>query len=153
MNELPYSTQYFEANTQFVGSSVEGLVQKLLSSDEFHAALARVASLGINYGVERGLRMRRTDVEFEAAIQKVSNFDASAKAYFEKALVDFPTMPFPFVSKIDAASKSTFFMCPRYCWINSFIRLPQFLLLPPVLMKLQNKCLIDHASEGLAANI
>ncbi|GKG36603.1 hypothetical protein Tco_0444281, partial [Tanacetum coccineum] len=40
----------------FIGSGVEGLVRKLLSSDEFHAALAHVASLGINYGVERGLR-------------------------------------------------------------------------------------------------
>ncbi|GJR28292.1 hypothetical protein Tco_1104524 [Tanacetum coccineum] len=48
---------------------------------------------------------------------------------------------------------STFFMWPRYCWINSFIRLPQFLLLPPVLMKLQNKCLIDHASEGMTASV
>ncbi|GJR01691.1 hypothetical protein Tco_0524675 [Tanacetum coccineum] len=31
--------------TQFIGSGVEGLVQRLLSSDEFHAALAHVASL------------------------------------------------------------------------------------------------------------
>nr|GEZ91077.1 hypothetical protein [Tanacetum cinerariifolium] len=46
------------------------LAQKLFSSDEFHAALARVASFGINYGVERGLHMGRSDVEFEAAVQK-----------------------------------------------------------------------------------
>ncbi|GJY85002.1 hypothetical protein Tco_0499028 [Tanacetum coccineum] len=61
-----------EEVTQFVSSGVESLVRKLLSSDEFHAALDRVASLGINYGVERGLRMGHTDVEFEAAVQKVS---------------------------------------------------------------------------------
>ncbi|GJY61842.1 hypothetical protein Tco_0462499 [Tanacetum coccineum] len=42
---------------------------KLLSSDEFHAALARVASLGLNYCVDRGLCMGRTDIEFEAAFQ------------------------------------------------------------------------------------
>ncbi|GJZ89141.1 hypothetical protein Tco_0660923, partial [Tanacetum coccineum] len=36
-----------EEVTQFVGFGVESLVRKLLSSDEFHAALARVASLGI----------------------------------------------------------------------------------------------------------
>ncbi|GKC56654.1 hypothetical protein Tco_1084252 [Tanacetum coccineum] len=96
-----------EEVTQFVGSGVESLVRKLLSSDEFHAALARVASLGINYGVERGLRMGRTDVEFEAAVQKVSNFHAGAKADFDKALVDFPTTPFPFLSKIAAASGGT----------------------------------------------
>ncbi|GKD04083.1 hypothetical protein Tco_1179057 [Tanacetum coccineum] len=101
--------------------------EKLLSSDEFHVALARVASLGINYGVEKGLRMGHTNVEFEAAIQKVSNFHVGAKADFDKALVDFPTTPFPFLNKIVAASR--------------------------VLMKLRNKCLLDHASDGLAASI
>ncbi|GKB19146.1 hypothetical protein Tco_0853069, partial [Tanacetum coccineum] len=96
-----------EEVTQFIGSGVGSLVRKLLSSDEFHAALARVASLGINYSVERGLRMGRTDVEFEAAVQKVSNFHVGAKADFHKALVDFPTTPFPFLNKIDAASGGT----------------------------------------------
>ncbi|GKE09668.1 hypothetical protein Tco_1413219, partial [Tanacetum coccineum] len=81
------------------------LVRKLLSSDEFYAALARVASLGINYRVERGLRMGRTDVEFEAAVQKVSNFHVGAKADFHKPLDDFPTTPFPFLSKISATSE------------------------------------------------
>nr|GEU92171.1 hypothetical protein [Tanacetum cinerariifolium] len=57
-----------EEVTQFVGSGMESLVQKLLSSDKFHAALACVASLGINYGVEREKRMGRIDVEFEAAV-------------------------------------------------------------------------------------
>ncbi|GJR86176.1 hypothetical protein Tco_0210187, partial [Tanacetum coccineum] len=52
-----------EEVTQFVGSGVEGVVRKLLSSDEFHVALARVASLGINYGIERGLRIGHTDVD------------------------------------------------------------------------------------------
>ncbi|GJS86689.1 hypothetical protein Tco_0769325 [Tanacetum coccineum] len=96
-----------EEVTQFVGSGVESLVRKLLSSDKFHAPLARVASLGINYGVERGLRMGRTDVEFEAAVQKVSNFHEGAKADFDKALIDFPTTHFPFLSKIAAASGGT----------------------------------------------
>ncbi|GJY87313.1 hypothetical protein Tco_0501941, partial [Tanacetum coccineum] len=96
-----------EEVTQFVGSGMESLVRKLLSSDEFHAALAHVASLSINYGVERGLRIGRTDVEFEAAVQKVSNFHEGAKADFDKAVVDFPTTPFPFLSKIVAASGGT----------------------------------------------
>ncbi|GJT56657.1 hypothetical protein Tco_0991711 [Tanacetum coccineum] len=93
--------------TQFVGSGVDSLVRKLLSSDEFHDALARVASLGINYGVEKGLRMGRTDVEFEAVAHKVSNFHVGTKAVFDKALIDFPTTPFPFLSKIIAASEGT----------------------------------------------
>ncbi|GJV56739.1 hypothetical protein Tco_1457744 [Tanacetum coccineum] len=59
-----------EEATQFVSSGVKSLVQKLLSSDEFHAALACVASLGINYGVERGLLMKRINVMFEAAARK-----------------------------------------------------------------------------------
>ncbi|GJY04923.1 hypothetical protein Tco_0370863 [Tanacetum coccineum] len=66
-----------EEVTQFVGSGVEGVVRKLLSSDEFHAALARVAYLGI------------------------------ITADFDKALVDFPATPFPFLSKIVAASGGT----------------------------------------------
>ncbi|GKF47359.1 hypothetical protein Tco_0137161, partial [Tanacetum coccineum] len=81
-------------------------VRKLLSSDEFYVAFARVVSLGINYGVEKGLLMGRTNVEFEVAVQKVSNFHVGAKADFDKALVDFPTTPF-FLSKITAASGGT----------------------------------------------
>ncbi|GKB14827.1 hypothetical protein Tco_0848750 [Tanacetum coccineum] len=96
-----------EEVTQFVGSGVDSLVRKLLSSDEFHDAFAHVASLGINYGVEKGLRMGRTDVEFEAVAHKVSNFHVGAKADFDKALIDFPTTPFPFLSKIIAASEGT----------------------------------------------
>nr|GEX75275.1 hypothetical protein [Tanacetum cinerariifolium] len=61
-----------EEVNEFVGSGVEGVVQKLLSSDEFHAALARVVSLG---------------------------------ADFNKALVNLPTTPFPFLNKIVAASR------------------------------------------------
>ncbi|GJR25556.1 hypothetical protein Tco_1101788 [Tanacetum coccineum] len=58
---------------------------------------------------EEGLRMRRTDVEFEAAVHKFFNFHAGAKADFNKALVDFPTTPFSFLSKIVAASGGTLF--------------------------------------------
>ncbi|GKE14418.1 hypothetical protein Tco_1421995, partial [Tanacetum coccineum] len=93
--------------TWFVGSGVESLVRKLLSSDEFHAAHAYVASLGINYGIERGLHMGRTDAEFEVASQKVSNFHVGAKANFDKAFVDFPSTSFPFLGKIIAAAGGT----------------------------------------------
>nr|GEU39291.1 putative reverse transcriptase domain-containing protein [Tanacetum cinerariifolium] len=96
-----------EEVSQFLGSGVKGIIRKLLSSDEFHAALARVAFLGINYCIGMGLRMGRTDVEFEAAVQKVSNFYAGAKADSNKALVDFSTTPFPFLNKIVAASGGT----------------------------------------------
>nr|GEV11085.1 hypothetical protein [Tanacetum cinerariifolium] len=49
--------------------------------------------------------MGRTDVEFEAPVQKVSNYRVGSKADFNKALDDFPTTHFPFLSKIAAASK------------------------------------------------
>nr|GEX75237.1 hypothetical protein [Tanacetum cinerariifolium] len=90
--------------TQFISFGVEGLIRRLLSSDEFNAALAHVASLGINYGVERGLRMGRTDADFEVAAQKVSNFHIGVEADFNKAPVAFPTTSFPFLGKVDAAA-------------------------------------------------
>ncbi|GJT25583.1 hypothetical protein Tco_0895520 [Tanacetum coccineum] len=40
---------------QFIGSGVEGLVRRLLSSDEFHAAVARFASLGANVDFDKAL--------------------------------------------------------------------------------------------------
>ncbi|GJW68752.1 retrovirus-related pol polyprotein from transposon TNT 1-94 [Tanacetum coccineum] len=64
----------------FIGSGVEGLVRKLLSSDEFHAALTHVTSLGI-----------------------------SAKADFDKALVGFPTTLFPFLGKVVTEAGGTLF--------------------------------------------
>nr|GEV90454.1 hypothetical protein [Tanacetum cinerariifolium] len=91
---------------EFVGSGVGGVVRNLLSSDEFHAALARVLSLDVNYGVERELRIGHTNVEFEAVVQQVFNFHAGAKADFDKALVNFPTTPFPFLNMIVAASRA-----------------------------------------------
>ncbi|GJY79044.1 hypothetical protein Tco_0484845 [Tanacetum coccineum] len=88
-------------------SKSQSLVRRLLSSDEFHVALSHVESLGINYGIERGLRMGRTNTDFEMAVQKVSNFQVAAKADFDKSLVDFPTTPFPFLGKVVAAAGGT----------------------------------------------
>nr|GEX17757.1 hypothetical protein [Tanacetum cinerariifolium] len=53
---------------RFVGSGVDGLVRKLLSSDQFNATLARILYLGITSGVEMGLCMGRADAEFEEAL-------------------------------------------------------------------------------------
>ncbi|GJY35688.1 putative reverse transcriptase domain-containing protein [Tanacetum coccineum] len=78
--------------TRFVGSGVEFLVRRLLSSDEFHDTLAHFVSLGIASSVEKGLRMMRTDAEFEAAAQNISNFLIGAEAEFNKALDAFPSI-------------------------------------------------------------
>ncbi|GJT27436.1 hypothetical protein Tco_0907711 [Tanacetum coccineum] len=85
-------------------------LERLLSSDELHAALARVASLGANVD-------------------------------FDKALVDFPTTPFPFLGKVAAVAGGT------------LSDVAQSLLLHLVLMKLQTKCLFDHVSDDSAASI
>nr|GEV24414.1 hypothetical protein [Tanacetum cinerariifolium] len=79
-------------------------LRRLLSSDEFHAALAHVGSLGINYGVKRGLHMGRTDADFDAAARKVSNFHIGAEGEFNKAFVAFPTTLFPFLGKVVAVA-------------------------------------------------
>ncbi|GJU16794.1 hypothetical protein Tco_1144760 [Tanacetum coccineum] len=95
--------------TQFVGSGVECLVRRLLSSDEFNAALALVVSLGIAFSVERGIRMGRTDTEFEVAARNVSNFSIGVEAEFNKSLDAFPSIQFPFLGKVASAAEGPLF--------------------------------------------
>ncbi|GJW36856.1 hypothetical protein Tco_0059776, partial [Tanacetum coccineum] len=78
--------------------------ESVLSSDEFNFALARVLYLGITFGVERGLRMGRTDAGFEEASQNVLNFFVGAQAEFDKAVAAFPSTRFPFLDKIIVAA-------------------------------------------------
>ncbi|GJX32151.1 hypothetical protein Tco_0242006 [Tanacetum coccineum] len=142
-----------EEVTQFVGSGVESLVRKLLSSDEFHAALARVASLDKVYSVERGLHMGRTDVEFEAAAQKVSNFRVGANADFDKALVDFPTTPFPFLNKISATSRGTHSEVTQVLSEKHICSVILASAVPPIVNEDAGQVPLEHASDALAASI
>ncbi|GJV28360.1 hypothetical protein Tco_1384808 [Tanacetum coccineum] len=64
--------------THFLSSNFDGLVRKLLSSDEFNATLARILSLGITFGAE-----------------------------FDKAIANIPFTHFPFLAKISEATEST----------------------------------------------
>ncbi|GJZ45022.1 hypothetical protein Tco_0592618, partial [Tanacetum coccineum] len=86
--------------TQFIGSGVEGLVRMLISSDEFHAALAHVVSLDINYGFEGGCVWDVPMLRFRSTAQKVTNFSYCAEADFNKALIAFPNtiLRFPFLA-------------------------------------------------------
>ncbi|GKB35122.1 hypothetical protein Tco_0880064 [Tanacetum coccineum] len=139
--------------TWFIGSGVESLVRKLLSSVEFHVAHAYVASLGINYGIERGLRMGRTDVEFEVASQKVSNFHVGAKADFDKALVDFPSTSFPFLGKIIAVAGGTLPEVTQVLpdkHIRSVTSVP---VAPPIANEDANQVPLEHAFDDSAASI
>ncbi|GJT23131.1 hypothetical protein Tco_0893068 [Tanacetum coccineum] len=142
-----------EEVTWFVGSDVENLVQKLLSSDEFHVALVHVAYLGINYGVERGLRMGRTDAEFEVAVQKFSNFHIGAKADFDKALVGFPTTPFPSLGKIVAAAGGTLSKVTQVLPDKHICSITSVPVDPPIANGDANQVPFEHASDDSTTSI
>ncbi|GKC10616.1 hypothetical protein Tco_1007398 [Tanacetum coccineum] len=72
---------------RFVGFGIKCLVWKFLSSDEFNFALDHVLT-SITSWVERGLRMGRTDAQFEEASQNVYNFFLGAETEFNKAIVN-----------------------------------------------------------------
>nr|GFA61132.1 hypothetical protein [Tanacetum cinerariifolium] len=74
-------------------------------SDVFNAALACVLTFSITFGVERGLRMKRIDAQFEEALQNVSNLFLGAETEFNKFVVDIPSVKFPFLAKISKASE------------------------------------------------
>nr|GEV77203.1 hypothetical protein [Tanacetum cinerariifolium] len=61
----------------FMSFDFDGLVQRLLSSDEFNATLARILAFGITAGVKRGLRMGCSNLKFQKASQKISKADES----------------------------------------------------------------------------
>ncbi|GJW57857.1 hypothetical protein Tco_0104588 [Tanacetum coccineum] len=91
--------------TRFVGSGVDCLVCKLLSSDEFITTLARILTFSITSMVERGLHMGRTDAEFEQASHNVSNFFLGVEAKFNKVVAALPFISFPFLVKIAEAAE------------------------------------------------
>ncbi|GJR81398.1 hypothetical protein Tco_0152183 [Tanacetum coccineum] len=86
--------------TQFIGSSVEGLVRRLLSSDEFHVALAHVASLGINYGVERGCVWDVLMLILRQLLEKFLTFILVLTLILTKILLPFPLLCFPFLARL-----------------------------------------------------
>nr|GEV07816.1 hypothetical protein [Tanacetum cinerariifolium] len=100
-----------------------------------------------------GLRMGPTDTEFEVVAQKVSNFFIGAKADFKKALVDFPTTPFPFLVKIVAASVGTLSEVTQIL-SDKHIHL---VTCAPIALSIANEDAnqvpFEHASDDLAASI
>ncbi|GJT12315.1 hypothetical protein Tco_0859357 [Tanacetum coccineum] len=138
--------------TQFIGSGVEGLVQRLLSSDEFDAAHALVASLGINYGVEMGLCMGRTDANFEAAPRKFSNFHIDDEADFNKALVAFPTTPFPFLGKVDVLAGGALSEVTQILPDKLARSATSVLIAPPIVNEALNQVPLNHASDDSSSS-
>ncbi|GKB59568.1 hypothetical protein Tco_0915754 [Tanacetum coccineum] len=149
-----------EEVARFIGFDVESLVQKLLSSDEFYAVLAHIASLSINFGVERGLRMRlslkqlpkKFLVDFPTTpfpfLGKIG-----AKADFDKALVDFPTTLFYFLGKVVAASVGTLFEVTQILpdkYSRSVTSAP---VAPSITNEDVDQVPFEHASDDLASSI
>ncbi|GJV56332.1 hypothetical protein Tco_1457337, partial [Tanacetum coccineum] len=60
----------------------------------------------ISVGVERGLRMDRTDEEFRGLSQKVVGFIPDAKEKFDRVIAAFPNATFPFLNKTSSAAAS-----------------------------------------------
>ncbi|GJQ97445.1 hypothetical protein Tco_0008584 [Tanacetum coccineum] len=123
-----------------------------------HLALDKARSQGYKDAIdglreERGLRMGRTDVEFEAAVQKVSNFRVGTKADFDKALVDFPTTPFPFLNKISAASGGTLFEVTQVLPDKHIHSVIPASAVPSIVNEDADRVLLEHASNASTASI
>ncbi|GJY32390.1 hypothetical protein Tco_0415885 [Tanacetum coccineum] len=76
-------------------------------SSEFNRAFASVLNTAISVGVERGLRMDRTDEEFRGLSQRVAGFIPDAKEKFDRVVTAFPDTTFPFLDKVSLHSQSS----------------------------------------------
>ncbi|GJU72063.1 hypothetical protein Tco_1263468 [Tanacetum coccineum] len=91
----------------FFQSDFTPLVRRFLKSSEFNRAFAGVLNTAISVGVERGLRMDRTDEEFGGLSQKVAGFIPDAKEKFDRVIAAFPDTTFPFLDKVSQHSQSS----------------------------------------------
>ncbi|GKC97367.1 hypothetical protein Tco_1167642, partial [Tanacetum coccineum] len=90
----------------FFQSNFTPLVRRFLKSSEFNRAFAGVLNTAISVGVERGLRMDRTDEEFRGLSHKVAGFIPDAKEKFDRVIAAFPDTTFPFLDKHSSATAS-----------------------------------------------
>ncbi|GKA14237.1 hypothetical protein Tco_0693883 [Tanacetum coccineum] len=93
--------------TSFFQSDFTPLVRRFLKSSEFNRAFAGVLNTAISVGVERGLRMGRTDEEFRGLSQRVAGFIPDAKEKFDRVIAAFPDTTFPFLDKVSQHSQSS----------------------------------------------
>ncbi|GJU49377.1 hypothetical protein Tco_1218932, partial [Tanacetum coccineum] len=63
--------------------------ERFLKNGEFNRAFAGLLNMAISVGVERGLRMDRTDKEFRELSQRVDGFILDTKEKFDRAVVAF----------------------------------------------------------------
>ncbi|GJU05760.1 hypothetical protein Tco_1122190, partial [Tanacetum coccineum] len=93
--------------TSFFQSDFTPLVRRFLKSSEFNRAFVGVLNTAISVGVERGLRMGRTDEEFKGLSQRVDGFIFDAKEKFDRVIAAFPNTIFPFLDKVSQHSQSS----------------------------------------------
>ncbi|GJX01528.1 hypothetical protein Tco_0185441 [Tanacetum coccineum] len=87
------------------------------------------------------------------AAQKVSNFHVAAKADFNKALVNVPTTPFPFLSKIAVASRGTLSEVTQVLPDKHIRSVIPASAIPPIANEDAGQVPLEHASYVLAASI
>ncbi|PWA64020.1 hypothetical protein CTI12_AA347990 [Artemisia annua] len=92
--------------TSFFRDDFEKLVRRFLESDEFSQAFASVINLGVSRGVERGLRMGRTETQFQEISRRISHFVPGAKKKLDDVMTAFPTQAFPFFDKVVQSAES-----------------------------------------------
>ncbi|GJY49564.1 hypothetical protein Tco_0439520 [Tanacetum coccineum] len=93
--------------TSFFQSDFTPLVRRLLKSSEFNRAFTWVLNTTISIGVERGLRMGRTDEESRGLSQRVDGFIPDAKEKFDRVIAAFLDTTFPFLDKVSQHSQSS----------------------------------------------
>ncbi|GKA54831.1 hypothetical protein Tco_0753780 [Tanacetum coccineum] len=91
----------------FFQSDFTPLVRRFLKSGEFNWAFTGVLNTAISIGVERGLRMDRTDEEFRGLSQEVAGFIPDDKEKFDRVIAAFLDTTFPFLDKVSQHSKSS----------------------------------------------
>nr|GEZ71578.1 reverse transcriptase domain-containing protein [Tanacetum cinerariifolium] len=80
---------------------------KFLKSGEFNRAFVSLLNTTICIGVERGLRLHRTDEEFRGLSQRVAGFILDAKEKFDRVVAAFPDTTFLFLDKVSQNSQSS----------------------------------------------
>nr|GEX29592.1 hypothetical protein [Tanacetum cinerariifolium] len=91
----------------FFQSDFTPLVRRFLKSGEFNRAFTGVLNTAFSVGVERGLRMGRTDEEFRRLSQRVVGFILDAKEKFDRVVAAFPNTTFPFLDEVSQNSQSS----------------------------------------------
>nr|GEU70957.1 hypothetical protein [Tanacetum cinerariifolium] len=97
------STQTIKKQSADLKQQNESTVHANEEVSRFTAKLAVLKSRSISVGVERGLRMDRTDENFKGLFQKVAGFIPNAKQNFDRVIAD---TTFPFLDKTSSATAS-----------------------------------------------